>query len=159
MIRKDRQIKDVMALKGLLDACNVMHIGLSSDNGDPYVVPVSFGYKWDAALPSLYFHGASVGQKSSLLVNGARVCVEFDRFIRYDELQHGITARYQSLVGYGSVDVLTSYTDKAAALSYICLHCGYKKFNPTSCESLSDVMVWRINLDHLDGKQNLRSLS
>ncbi|MEE1275289.1 MAG: pyridoxamine 5'-phosphate oxidase family protein [Olegusella sp.] len=156
MIRKDRQVTDREQQRQILDAADVMRVGMVVD-GEPYVVPVSFGYTWEGELPVLYMHGAKVGRKVAGLADGSRVCVEFDRFIRYDQLRHGITTRYQSLIGMGRVSEVVDTDDKVAALSAICAHCGYKVFDPAACGSLAPTKVWRIELDELTGKQNLRS--
>lgn len=157
MIRKDRQVTDRDLQRQILDSADVMRIGMVVD-GAPYVVPVSFGYTWEGDLPVLYAHGAKVGKKVEGLADGSRVCVEFDRFIRYDQLKHGITARYQSLIGMGRVTEVADVEEKAAALSVLCAHCGYKLFDPAACGSLTGTKVWRIDLDELTGKQNLRAL-
>lgn len=157
MYRKDREVTDRELQRQMLDAADVMRIGMVVD-GEPYVVPVSFGYTWEGELPILYLHGAKLGKKVDGLAGGARVCVEFDRFIRYDQLKRGITSRYQSLIGMGRVSEIEDIDEKAAALSVICAHCGYKLFDPTTCAGLKGTKVWRIQLDELTGKQNLREL-
>lgn len=163
MIRKDRQVMDRELQLQILDACDVMRVAFKGDGAFPYVVPVSFGYAWDEdaradGLPTLYFHGAKIGWKAELVLADPHVCVEFDRFIRYDQLKHGVTARYQSLIGLGLVTEVTDLDEKVRGLQLLCNHCGYKGFAPAACGSLAPTRVWRIDLSDLAGKQNLRKL-
>jgi nitroimidazol reductase NimA-like FMN-containing flavoprotein (pyridoxamine 5'-phosphate oxidase superfamily) len=54
-------------------SATVCHLGLA-DGGEPYVVPVNFGYANDC----LYFHSAQSGHKIDLLKRNPRVCFEID---------------------------------------------------------------------------------
>ena len=62
MRRKDRQVTDWQEICAILDACQVLHLGLQGADG-PYVVPLSFGWEEQAGRIVLYFHGASAGEK------------------------------------------------------------------------------------------------
>ena len=44
MRRKDRQVTDWQEICAILDACQVLHLGLQGADG-PYVVPLSFGWE------------------------------------------------------------------------------------------------------------------
>ena len=58
MRRKDREITDRAEIEAILNEAMVCRIGLA-DDGEPYVVPVSFGYE-DG---SVYIHSAPEGKK------------------------------------------------------------------------------------------------
>lgn len=62
MRRKDRQVTDWQEICAILDACQVLHLGLQGADG-PYVVPLSFGWEEQAGRIVLYFHGASAGKR------------------------------------------------------------------------------------------------
>lgn len=42
-----REVTDADALRAIIDACNTVRLGLADDEGI-FIVPVSFGYTWDA---------------------------------------------------------------------------------------------------------------
>jgi len=158
MIRKDRQVTDPKEMRTFLDACNVVRVAMC-DGEFPYIVPLSFGWDWEGEFPRIYVHSAPRGHKVELLKANPHVCVEFDRFIRYDQLKHGITARYQSLIGRGIAYELNEPEEKSEALRRLCEHCGYKLFDPADCGSLAHTKAWRIDISELSAKQNLRKLS
>ena len=66
MRRNDREITDLREILRLMDRCDVVNLAFA-DNGEPYVVPVNFGYVSDGETKVvLYFHGAREGRKASL---------------------------------------------------------------------------------------------
>ena len=66
MRRNDREITDLREILRLMDRCDVVNLAFA-DNGEPYVVPVNFGYVSDGETKAvLYFHGAREGRKASL---------------------------------------------------------------------------------------------
>lgn len=62
MKRKDREITDQDEIGAILDEAMVCRIGFA-DGGDPYVVPLSFGYENVA----VYLHSAPEGKKIVML--------------------------------------------------------------------------------------------
>lgn len=72
------------------------------DHEYPYVVPVSFGMEVKDGTAVVYFHGAKAGQKVWLLDEDSRVCVEADILDKIEETKTGITARYESVIGFGN---------------------------------------------------------
>ena len=55
----------------------------------------------------IYFHCAQQGLKVELLKANPRVCVEGDIFIRVEKTTHGITVRYESVIGFGECQLIT----------------------------------------------------
>lgn len=62
MRRKDREIKDIDEIVRVLERCQTIRIGISSEPV-PYVVPVSFGIDPSQKMPTVYFHCARQGHK------------------------------------------------------------------------------------------------
>ncbi|MDO9109590.1 MAG: pyridoxamine 5'-phosphate oxidase family protein, partial [Desulfatirhabdiaceae bacterium] len=73
MRRKDKEMKDPDAISSVIRRSTVCRLGMSDDN-QPYVLPMSFGYKEGA----VYFHSATEGRKIEILQKNPRVCIEFD---------------------------------------------------------------------------------
>jgi nitroimidazol reductase NimA-like FMN-containing flavoprotein (pyridoxamine 5'-phosphate oxidase superfamily) len=44
MIRKDREVTDINSIEEILKQCKTCHVAMV-DDGLPYVVPLSYGYK------------------------------------------------------------------------------------------------------------------
>lgn len=119
MRRKDREVTDVLGLKEILDMCKTCHVAMV-DNGKPYVVPLSFGYRLleDGTL-ELYFHSAKEGRKMDILRNNPLVCFEMSQ---EGETVHADTPcnsgyYYSSLIGNGEVCFLNEVQEKCGALS------------------------------------------
>ena len=70
MKRKDREVKELSEICGILDQCTVCTISLPTDEADnqiPYVLPLSFGYEITDGKPVFYFHCAREGRKIDLI--------------------------------------------------------------------------------------------
>ena len=74
MRRKDREIIEIQAIEEIIRRSLVCRLGLSDENGIPYIVPLCFGYH----DRTVYFHTAQEGKKLDILQKNDRVCVEFD---------------------------------------------------------------------------------
>ena len=67
MRRKDCEITDRAEIEAILKKALVCRIGLA-DGGEPYIVPLSFGYE-DGAV---YLHSAVEGKKIAMLQKNSR---------------------------------------------------------------------------------------
>jgi len=61
MRRKDREINDLNEIINIVKACQVMRLGMVGLRGEPYVVPVNFGWELQDEQLILYFHGRPRG--------------------------------------------------------------------------------------------------
>lgn len=152
MLRKDREITDPAEILAVLRRCDTVRLGLRGEEY-PYVVPVSFGLAEEDGRPVLYFHGARAGLKTALLKARPEVCVEADRLLRYERTAHGITARCESVIGFGRA-VPVEGAEKLAGLRAINEHCGFPDYPVESCASLAGTAVYKIALVSLTGKRN-----
>ena len=64
-------------MERLLARCSHGRLGLAVD-AEPYVVPVSYGYR----QRRVYFHSAKQGKKVEFLKRNSRVCFEVDEYGR-----------------------------------------------------------------------------
>lgn len=152
MRRKDREVTDINEIVGILSRCDVIRLGLAGQDG-PYVVPLSFGYEFGEGNITVYFHGAVQGQKHELLAADNRVCVEADIFTGYKQNEHGITAGYESVIGFGHAEIVTG-AEARRGLELICEHCGYPDYPIDEC-SIPHTRVYKITLDSVTGKRNI----
>ena len=58
MRRQEREITDKEMILDILNRSQIVHLGLV-DEGEPYVVPMNYGYVMDDKL-TLYLHSASI---------------------------------------------------------------------------------------------------
>ncbi len=153
MRRKDREVTDKDAILDILRRCDTIRLGLTGVDG-PYVVPVSFGLDLSIDKPVVYFHCACKGMKVDLLACDRRVCFEGDIFLGYEVRAHGITTRYESVIGFGECEVVEDNEEIIKGLRLICEHCGFEDVPLDTCRELSAVRVYRIALEAISGKRN-----
>jgi uncharacterized protein len=150
MRRKDREITDRDEIEAILDEAKVCRIGFA-DGGDPYVVPLSFGYE-DGAV---YIHSAPEGKKIVMLEKNPRCCFEVDccdQVVRGDRpCSWGM--RYRSVIGYGRAVILTDPGEKTHGLNCIMRHYGGSTCD-FSERDIRSVTVIRITIDSLTGKKH-----
>lgn len=157
MRREDREIKSLEDIYDVLERCDVIRIAMNAGDA-PYVVPMTFGCNMEGGKIVIYFHSAGEGRKNDLLAKDPRVCVEADLYYQVEELgQGGITAYFESVIGTGRVEPLTEKADKVSGLKYILLHYKKSGFPVTSCSGLEHVSVFRIELDEVSGKHNIKN--
>lgn len=151
--RKDREIADIAGCLDVLRRCRVVRIGIVSE-GEPYIVPVSFGVEEMQGRIALYFHSAQAGRKVDALRHDARVCIEADIFYKNESTPYGITARYESIIAFGSVQQVDGQ-EKLHGLRCLLAHYGYTDYEPESCRFLQHTLVYKVILDSITGKRNL----
>ena len=105
MRRKDREVQSLDEIFDILNRCDTVRIGFQGDKY-PYVVPVSFGAELIDEKVIVYFHCAREGMKLELLKKDPRICLEGDIFIRTETTNHGITTRYESVIGFGECRIV-----------------------------------------------------
>jgi len=152
MRRKDRAVKSWHEIIDILQRADTIRLGI---NGDPfpYVVPLSFGFEDCAGEIRLYFHGAKEGFKHTLLEQNNHVCIEADILHKYEETEASLTARYESIIGFGTAESVQG-EEAARGMDLMCAHCGYPDFayDPAA---LDFVRIYRVTLTHVTGKKNI----
>ena len=121
------------------------------DEGEPYVVPVNYGYADNA----LYFHSAAVGRKIDILARHSRVCFEIESAVEIvahaEPCQWGAKAR--SLVGYGVATILTDAQGKRHGLDIIMRHHGKLDSAVYDQKQFDAVVVARVAIESVTCKQ------
>jgi nitroimidazol reductase NimA-like FMN-containing flavoprotein (pyridoxamine 5'-phosphate oxidase superfamily) len=148
MRRKDKEITDPDAITSIIRKSTVCRLAMS-DDGQPYVIPMSFGYK-DGVV---YFHSASEGRKIDVLQKNPRVCIEFDTDCR---LKTGDSPcnwgfSFQSAVAFGVAAFIEDAAEKRAALDIIMRqYCSETFTYPAS--AVDKIVVIKVAITELTGK-------
>lgn len=103
MRKKQREITEFDKMVEILDKCQTIRLGLF-DEVYPYIVPLSFGYEAVEGRLYIYFHCAREGKKVDLAAENGHCCVEADFLNDYKRTEHGVTADYESVIAYGSLE-------------------------------------------------------
>ena len=149
MRRADREVVDTEAIEAIIAAGTVCHLGFAVDS-EPYVVPVSYGYR-DGVV---YVHCAKEGRKLDMLRANSRVCFEItaqEELIRRD-VPCTWGYRYQSVIGYGRGRLLQSPEAKKAGLDAIMAHYGGAESFEYKPGSLQHIEIIAIEVTEMTGK-------
>lgn len=107
MRRKDREVTDFDAMLSIVEACDIVRIGLA-DGAFPYVVPLNFAYAVKDGRLSLYVHGAPAGRKYELMRKNGVCSFEMDVPVRIECLPEtgSVTMRYRCVMGTARIAFL-----------------------------------------------------
>ena len=93
--------------------------------------------------------------KLDLLKANAHVCVESDIFIKAETTAHGITTRYESVIGFGECVLVDDADEIIHGLKLLTEHYGYNDYPLERCRGLEHLFIGKIVIDEITGKRNL----
>ena len=155
---KKREIQDKSILMEIIEACDVVRIGLTDSEG-MFIVPVNYGYDLDdcgdGLKLTLYIHGAREGRKAEAFSRNPSVAIEMDYMheIITGDYTCSYSCAYRSIMGSGTIRELTGEQEKSHALTRIMEHMapGARiEFRP---EMLERTGVYRIDVKNFTGKE------
>ena len=151
MRRKDKELTDKKEIESIINKANVCRIGLS-DNNNPYIVPVNFGYKDNC----LYIHSAAEGKKINIIKKNNNVCFEMD--INHDILQGKsachTTTKYYSVIGYGKAYFIDDSDKKTKVLNNIMDHYLPDVPHKYSDKFLKKIVIIKVEINTMTGKKS-----
>lgn len=150
MRRQDKEIQDRQLIDRIISQALVCRLGLCKD-GQPYVVPVNFGYDGQR----LYFHTAQEGMKIDYLAANNKVCFEIEHevgIIPHPDSACQWGASFYSVIGFGTARELLEQ-DKIAALEQIMAHYSDKTWQFGE-HAVDQVRVWAVEIDQITGKRS-----
>jgi uncharacterized protein len=151
MRRRDKEITDPRTIEGILSSSRICRLAMV-DHGEPYLVPLNFGYSNGA----LYFHSAAAGRKIDCLRQSGRVCFEIEdqtEIIRNDVPCEWST-RYRSVIGYGVVEFITDDDAKSAALDIIMAQHGKQGPHRYDRNQVRSILALKLTIEHMTAKQS-----
>lgn len=154
MRRHDRAIESFDEICALIEKCDTLRVAFS-DDGAPYIVPLSFGYETSDGVITFYVHGAKNGRRHELAAKNAKVCVETDVCEGFVELEGGAqTADYKSFIGWGDMSPVTG-DEAVKGLNLLCRHCGFEGMTCTDAV-IRNTCVEKIVVDIFTAKQRFK---
>ena len=143
MRRKDKEIKDKDQIEQVIQDARVCHLAVA-DNGQPYVVPLNFGYRNGV----VYFHSAREGRKIDMLKTNPRVCLAFSnpgKVVRGDTACKWGQA-FESVIAFGEAHLVEGEDERRAGLDAIMAHYdGPEGEYPESKLKITTVIAVTIN--------------
>jgi len=151
-MRKARQeIKDPTILEEILSGAILCRVAMM-DGDLPYLIPFNYGYR-DGCI---YIHSAPEGKKIQLLRKDKRVCFEVEDTM---EITKGDKAcdwstRYRSVVGYGTVEILSDDESKQQGLEVIMAQHGAPELLEFNHRNLDRMVILKLTITSMTGKQS-----
>lgn len=158
MTRRECEITDLNEILYILDNSKYLHLGLV-DGGEPYVVPLNFGYTMEDGQLTLYMHGATRGYKLDLMKANPKVFFTMNCDVKpFDgEMACQYGTAYKCLMGRGTAEVLEDPQAKMDALSVFMKTQTSLDFEFNE-KLVSAVSVMKINVTEYTAKARIHPL-
>jgi nitroimidazol reductase NimA-like FMN-containing flavoprotein (pyridoxamine 5'-phosphate oxidase superfamily) len=156
MRRREKAITERAGIESVIRRADVCRLGLS-DDGQPYIVPLNFGYEEGV----LYFHSAPEGRKIDIIRKNPRVCfeVDVDHELVKAEAACDWSASYESVIGFGKAAIVEDDASKRQGLDVIMRHysaaddaadCSFTYKNKV----LAKMVIIRVDIESMTGKRS-----
>ena len=150
MRRKEREIKDIKEIEGIINTSSVCRLGLA-ENNNPYVVPLCFGYR----DKTLYFHSAPEGKKIKMVKSNNNVCFEIDIEHELVEAEKacGWDMKFLSVIGFGKASIIEDTAEKRRAFDIIMHHYSDKSYDYPD-EIIEACVIIKVTIESMTGKKS-----
>ena len=150
--RREQAVTDMAEITRILDTAKVIHIGMV-DDGEPYVVPMNYGYTMQDGRLTVYLHGANTGKKIDILRKNPKVFFELVcdtvSFEGNIACQYGMA--YASIMGKGVATLVEDLEEKKYGLSVLMKTQTGKDFEFTD-RMVGIVQISRIDVEKYTAK-------
>ena len=148
---KNRELTFKPELEEIIQKCEVCNVAMIDIDGNPYVVPMNFGYHEDV----IYLHSKKSGKKIDILKKNPRVCVSFSTSHQLhwvnEEVACSWSMKYKSVLAFGKVEFIDDMQEKRDALNHIMANYSDRKFSYND-PSVEDVQPWKVVVERMDGR-------
>jgi nitroimidazol reductase NimA-like FMN-containing flavoprotein (pyridoxamine 5'-phosphate oxidase superfamily) len=148
---KSRVINLQEEIERIIRNCEACYIGMVDQSGNPYVLPMNFGYR----SGEIYLHSAQKGKKIDILKKNNQVCVAFstDHELRWqsEKVACSYGMKYRSVLAFGKVVFVEDFDQKVIALNIIMSQYADLEFTYNT-PAVKDVNVFKVVVDKFEGR-------
>ncbi|ULB35047.1 MULTISPECIES: pyridoxamine 5'-phosphate oxidase family protein [Proteiniphilum] len=145
-------IEEQERIDNAIRACRLCYVGMSDENGIPYVLPMNFGYEEGI----IYLHSAQEGHSISIIEKNPNVCITFctDPTLVWqnEEVACSYRMRSYSVICKGKVVFEEEYDEKVKALDIIMRQYSGRKFS-YSVPSVNNVKIWKVEFENVSARE------
>ncbi|MDR1268535.1 MAG: pyridoxamine 5'-phosphate oxidase family protein [Planctomycetaceae bacterium] len=157
MRRKDKEISGVDEKIKIIDTNKVCRLALS-ENDQPYIVPLNYGYSFENNVLTFYFHSAKEGRKLEIIKKNNRACFEIDcggHLIAGEKpCRYGYT--FKSVIGTGKIIFLDAINEKINGLNKLMQHqTGKNEMFDFDKITMERIIVYKMVVEEFTGKEDL----
>ena len=151
MRKSNQEINDPAILDRILSNAVICRVALM-DGNLPYIVPFNYGYRNGC----IYIHSAPEGKKVDLIAKNSQVCFEVEDGVEIvnGEKACNWTTRYRSVVGYGSIEILSDDQSKQYGLEIIMAQHGAPELTEFNVKNLDRMVILKLTISTMTGKQS-----
>ncbi|MDF1575128.1 MAG: pyridoxamine 5'-phosphate oxidase family protein [Bacteroidales bacterium] len=154
MRRAQQEITDKSVLEEILGKAMICRLAMI-DGDRPYILPFNYGYR-DGCI---FIHSAPGGKKIDLLARDNRVCFEVEDAVEISKGERACdwSTRYRSIVGYGTVEILSDQQGKQEGLEAIMAQHGAPDLIEFKQKNLDRMVILKVTITSKSGKQSSRA--
>ena len=150
MRRKDREITDLNRIEEILQTCEAASFAFG---GNPYVIPLSYGFERIGDRFTLYMHGALEGEKIERIKADPRGAFTAYTNTRVYELASGGSTSFDSVCGSGRYRLLEG-EEKIHALRILMEHYMPEREFTFPQKMVDQTAVIALELSEITGKHH-----
>lgn len=144
-------IQDRERIESVILHCEACFVGITNLDGNPYVIPMNFGYE-DGVI---YLHSGPEGSKIEMLKHNNNVCITFSLghklVCQHENVACSYSMRSESAMCRGRVEFIEDMEEKRRALNIIMRHYTDRDFT-YSDPAVRNVKVWKVAVGQMTGK-------
>ncbi|MFA8299616.1 MAG: pyridoxamine 5'-phosphate oxidase family protein [Hyphomicrobiales bacterium] len=153
MIKKKQPLLNRDEIEAIIKKCEVCYVSMVSPEGEPYVIPMNFGY----ADNTIYMHSALSGKKIDILRNNPNVCIVFstDHELRAqnETVACSYSMKFRSALVFGKVELIELRDDKINALNVIMGQYTSVENFKYSEPAIKNVLAMKVKILKMEGRE------
>ena len=150
-------IEDKQRIESIILHCDACFVGITDLEGNPYVVPMNFGYENGILYlhSIIYLHSGPEGSKLEMLEHNNNVCITFSighkLVYQHEKVACSYSMRSESAMCRGKVTFIEDMDEKRRVLDIIMRHYTDSEFNYSE-PAVRNVKVWQVPIEQMTGK-------
>jgi uncharacterized protein len=148
---KNRTLGSQQEIDEIIKKCQVCHIAMADQDGNPYVLPMNFGYRNGI----IYLHSSQHGKKIDILRANPRICIAFstDYNLRYqhEDVACSYSMKYRSVLAYGKVEFVEDPEEKILHLGIVMSQYTGREFK-FNAPAVREVCCYKVVVERFEGR-------
>ena len=144
-------IEDKQRIESIILHCDACFVGITDLEGNPYVVPMNFGYENGI----IYLHSGPEGSKLEMLEHNNNVCITFSLghklVYQHEKVACSYSMGSESAMCRGQVEFIEEIDDPRKELASLLFSYTDNAFS-YSDPAVRNVKVWKVPVDQMTGK-------
>ncbi len=138
-------------IEKIIRNCSICYVGMIDNDGNPYVLPMNFGYEDNV----VYLHSAPDGHLVSVINNNPNVCITFCTEAKLVWQNEEVACSYRmqtdSVICHGKVVFEEDYDEKVRILDIIMRQYSDREFSYSN-PAVRNVKIWKVAVEKVTAK-------